>query len=897
MTTLNFRSLVSSALLGLMALSAQGQANLPAAAPAAPAAAIAPAQARVSPEWLRLRDALHQAKPTPDPAGARSSLTPTASGDLRRFDARTRKISEAAVTPANLAAGRHGQPQFLGALPQKTVRSPAGAIPESAPAGISLPHAVSEAVNPETTTPTAPGPLDYPYSFPFNTEMRILMRFSVSGFGDRYWLCSASVVSDHYLLSAAHCVYNHDPLNDGSGRGAGFAAEIWAWAAETDVVDPIDPDNWPDLPYGVAKMTAETTYTAWIDNSDLNWDFSFISVDRRIGDHTGWMGQEWGVNTTALNFDGYPAEAPFVPSNNPYQYWGFDANNVIAYTCCRIEMDAFTYGGHSGGAVWRFDGTNHFIEGVNSTSNRAGYAEATLVTGQTNTDLGNEISGSGAPSDLAQVIEYAFNGTSKSVLTPQVAIGQSLGVELNAFNAGYSPAGDTTAYIYLTPYESSVTDGTYIGAVDLGYLDTYQFTVQSQYLTVPAYMVPGTYYVGWVLGAANAQYGTDKNDAIITAQTVQIIGLSGISTTPASVTGGSTTTGTVSLTGAAPSPGVDVALSSSNSAVKVPGFVHVNTGASTANFGIGTSAVASTTNAVITANGSGVTASTTVTVKPPVAKSLAAGTSVVGGDSETATVSLNGPAPSGGAKVTLSSSKTEASVPATVTVAAGANSATFTIKTKAVNAPVTAAIKATFGGITATSDVNVVPLSLNSLSLSPTIVLGGAASTATVTLDGAVPSGTATATLASSSGKASVPATATIDVGKSSVTFTVKTSTVSAATTSVITVTYGGKSKTATLTIEPVEPKSISLSPSSVKGGSTSTATVTINGLAGTSGAKLSLSSSKSTASVPASVTVAAGANTATFKITTKAVTASTAVSIKAVSGTFSATATLTVHP
>jgi hypothetical protein len=895
----------ASALLGIMALSARGQtispATAPAAAPpAAPAAAKAPPQARVSPEWLRFREALRQAKPMPMPdlAGGTSSPTPTPSGNLRGFDVRTKKFIEMAVTPPFLAAGPHSEPQHFGALPEKTVRSLSGAIPEAPPEGISLPREGTDNVTPHDITPTPPSPLDYPYSFPFNSEMRLLMRFVVSGFPDKYYLCSASAISDYWVLSAGHCIYNHDPLNDGSGRGASYAVEIWAWAAETDVVDPVDPDNWEDYPYGVAKMTLQYTYTAWQNNSDFNWDFSFIALDRRLGDHTGWMGTQWGNQAASLNFDGYPAEAPYVPSDNPYQYKGFDTNNVIAYTCCRIEMDAFTYGGHSGGGVWYYDGTNRYIQGVNSTSNRAGYAEATLFTSQTHTDLNNLIAGSSPPTDRAQVIEYVFNNTSKGILTPEVAVGQNLGVKLNAFNAGYSPAGDTTAYIYLTTDEASVTNGTYIGYVDLGYVDTYQYTVQNQYVTVPASIEPGSYYVGWVLGAANATYGTDQTSAIITAQTVNIIALSSVSTTPSSVTGGSTTTGTVSLTGVAPSPGVDIALSSSNAAVKVPSSVHVNTGASSANFGISTTAVAATTTATITANGSGVIRSTTVTVKPPALSALAAGTSVVGGDKETATVTLNGPAPSGGAKVTLTSSKTQVTVPASVTVAAGATSATFTITTKAVTAQVTAAIKATYGGVTKTSNVNVVALALNSLSLSPTTVLGGATSTATVVLDGAVPTGTVTVDITSSSTKATVPATLAIKAGLSTITFTVKTSSVTAATQSAITVTYGGKTKTATLTIDPVEPKSISLSPSSVKGGATSTATVTINGAAGTGGAKLTLSSSKTTvATVPASVTIAAGAKTATFKITTKTVTTSTTSSIKAVSGTFSSTATLSVHP
>jgi hypothetical protein len=320
------------------------------------------------------------------------------------------------------------------------------------------------------------------------------------------------------MISAGHCVYNHDPTNNGSGTGAGWANEMWAWAAETDVVDPQDPNNWPDFPYGVAKATYFTTYNSWIGSSDLNWDFSFITLDRRLGDHAGWMGREWGTTTSALNFDGYPAESPYVPSNNPYQYPGFDANNVIGYTCCRIEMNAFTYGGHSGGPVWRFDGTNRYVEGVNSTSNRAGYAEATLLTGQIETDLENTIANDQSarpPANLAQTIEWVFDTSSKSLGQSSTQIGYSFPFTLNAFNAGYADAGDTHADIYLTTDPNNVTSGTYIGSYDFGYLGTYTFTVQTPNITIPTNIAPGFYYVGYALGSANSQYNTDKNTVVV----------------------------------------------------------------------------------------------------------------------------------------------------------------------------------------------------------------------------------------------------------------------------------------------------------------------------------------------------------------------------------------------
>src|SRR5207302_3469598 len=91
---------------------------------------------------------------------------------------------------------------------------------------------------------------------------------------------------------------------------------------------------------------------------------------------------------------------------------------------------------------------------------------------------------------------------------------------------------------------------------------------------------------------------------------------------------------------------------------------------------------------------------------PPAVSSLTLNpTSVVGGlQSSTGTVTLSGPAPAGGAQVTLSSSNGAASVSSSVTVPAGSSSATFTVSTSVVAASTPATISARYGApITSTS--------------------------------------------------------------------------------------------------------------------------------------------------------------------------------------------------
>jgi uncharacterized repeat protein (TIGR03803 family) len=81
---------------------------------------------------------------------------------------------------------------------------------------------------------------------------------------------------------------------------------------------------------------------------------------------------------------------------------------------------------------------------------------------------------------------------------------------------------------------------------------------------------------------------------------------------------------------------------------------------------------------------------------------------VVGGQSSTGTVTLGGPAPSGGAVVALSSSSSSlASVPATVTVPAGSTSASFVVSTQPVKRTKATTITASYNSGSVSTTVTV----------------------------------------------------------------------------------------------------------------------------------------------------------------------------------------------
>jgi hypothetical protein len=391
-------------------------------------------------------------------------------------------------------------------------------------------------------------------------------------------------------------------------------------------------------------------------------------------------------------------------------------------------------------------------------------------------------------------------------------------------------------------------------------------------------------------------YGAAKTSSLtVTAPTLGATG-SGLSVSPTSVVGGISSTGTVRLTGPAPTGGAVVTLSSSNTtAARAPASVTVAAGATTATFTITTSPVASNTSATITAI-FGVTRTASLTVTAPTLSGFSLNpTSVIGGSSSTGTVTLSGPAPAGGAAVTLSSSNTTAThPPASVTVLAGATTATFTITTTPVASNTSATITAIFG-VTRTASLTVTAPTLSGFSLNPTSVIGGSSSTGTVTLSGPAPAGGAAVTLSSSNTTAThPPASVSVLAGATTATFTITTSPVASNTSATITAIFG-VTRTASLTVTSPTLSGVTLSPTSVIGGSSSTGTVTLTGPAPSGGAVVTLSSSNTAAAqVSASVTVPANATTATFTVTTSPVAANASVTITGSRGT-NHTSTLTV--
>lgn len=378
--------------------------------------------------------------------------------------------------------------------------------------------------------------------------------------------------------------------------------------------------------------------------------------------------------------------------------------------------------------------------------------------------------------------------------------------------------------------------------------------------------------------------------------------VTGISIHSGTVAGGASVEGYVVLSAAAPSGGAIVLLSSNSPSAVVPASVTVPAGSKTASFSVATQPVTSATLVSISATRNS-TLVTSINITPSgtaTLSSLSADQSTIpGGNSGSALVRLDSPAPAGGTVVSLWTSGAPAFVPASVTIPAGSTWARFPVTTNYTSTSVTDTITAFLMGTSVTTTVTVTaPPALASVSVSPASVPSYGTATGTATLAEAAPPGGALIYLWTHGSPAFVPVSVTIPAGAKSATFPVTTNYTAATVPDTITAFFSGTVATTTITVTALPAlASVSVSPSSVQGSGPATGTVTLTTPAPLGGTPLYLWTNGSPAFVPVSVTVPAGSTTATFPVTTNYTATSIADTITAFLNGQSVTTTLTVTP
>ena len=403
-----------------------------------------------------------------------------------------------------------------------------------------------------------------------------------------------------------------------------------------------------------------------------------------------------------------------------------------------------------------------------------------------------------------------------------------------------------------------------------------------------------------VAGGGSYDRGTAASGTLFTQQTVGNLTIA-LAVNPTTLGGGQTAVGNVTLSGPAPTGGINIALASSDtSAATVPSSVTIAEGATSGVFTITANSVKTVKTAQISAQLYNQIQSVPVTVQPWLGSLQMSPTSATGGESVTGTLSLNLPAPASGLTVTLASSDPAVTLPngGTLTFAGGTAAQNFTLNIGNVTAAKTAAITVTYlaESLSKTLYLNPAGTQVLSVTAAPASIVGGLPANGVLTLTGPAPTGGLLVALVSAdTATATVPASVLVPAGQTSASFTIATNPVAATKSVQINATLG-VTKITTLTVRQPGVASLTLLPASVGGGDNAVGVVTLDAPA-TAPTTVTLSSSASQAVPTANIVIPVGQSSGSFTIATSAVSASVTALITARANGIARSQGLTITP
>lgn len=180
------------------------------------------------------------------------------------------------------------------------------------------------------------------------------------------YVCSGTVVNSEgraTVWTAGHCVH---------GGAGGRWARNWTFVPgyDTDLADP--------RPYGTWTSTQLWTMTSWMQGSDFSSDMGVAVMEPQFGyeivDYLGGQGIRTGVSKkSAERAFGYPAETPYDGGDlmtcqgtaAPEWSYGFWSAQTLKLPC------DLTRGASGGGWMYAWDGSQGYLNGVNSRVDRA----------------------------------------------------------------------------------------------------------------------------------------------------------------------------------------------------------------------------------------------------------------------------------------------------------------------------------------------------------------------------------------------------------------------------------------------------------------------------------------------------------------------------------------------
>jgi glutamyl endopeptidase len=177
--------------------------------------------------------------------------------------------------------------------------------------------------------------------FPARAQCRLVMTYK----DNSVFVGSGTMVGYKYVLTAGHVVYNHDH--------GGWAKSIAVYPGQ----------DGGSIPYS-AYATKLRSVTGWTSSEDSDYDYALITLNKNLGNSTGWFGlasfSDSTLDSTGTAYiTGYPAEKAW---GTQWQHWGPLTDNDSTMVYYRID----TTGGQSGSGVYRFYNNSRYVFAVHT---------------------------------------------------------------------------------------------------------------------------------------------------------------------------------------------------------------------------------------------------------------------------------------------------------------------------------------------------------------------------------------------------------------------------------------------------------------------------------------------------------------------------------------------------
>lgn len=176
-------------------------------------------------------------------------------------------------------------------------------------------------------------------TYPWRAQAKLLVTFA----NGKTAGCSGTLIQAKYLLTAGHCVHNKD---------------YGGWYTKIEVVPGL---NGTYKPYGSAFATYARTYQGWIKSQNSNYDMALVTLDKSIGNTTGWLGYKYysTINGVTGNIAGYPGDKGGLKLY-------YHSGPIASSTAQRVSYSIDTYGGQSGSAVYRITDGKRYVFAVHT---------------------------------------------------------------------------------------------------------------------------------------------------------------------------------------------------------------------------------------------------------------------------------------------------------------------------------------------------------------------------------------------------------------------------------------------------------------------------------------------------------------------------------------------------